>query len=228
MEYFGKLSQPRRDLYEKVTGLQPTPAVQAHGFLTQLEQDSAMEEARRRDLIHQHVSVIAPSNRGGGKHNRGNRGGNRRGGRGQARGNLRHLSSVPTSRQQDATPAAITSAEKTASPAKPTSTSPRARAHPKVVAAAIRVAGGTKCNVECVCLLVFAKGAQLPYPSLLPTPSRWGGGFLTSRTGGSRPSTHYLGISKLSVVFPSTGREHPRTTVPSTRLWDTSHTAKRE
>ena len=126
LEYFGKLSQPRRDLYEKVTGLQPTPAVQAHGFLTQLEQDSAMEEARRRDLIHQHVSVIAPSNRGGGKHNRGNRGGNRSGknNRGQARGNLRHLSSVPTSRQQDATPAATTSAEKPASPAKSTSTSP--------------------------------------------------------------------------------------------------------
>ena len=39
---------------------------------------------------------------------------------------------------------------------------PRARANPKVVAAATRVAGGTKCNVECVYLLVFAKGAQLP------------------------------------------------------------------
>ena len=131
LEYFGKLSQPRRDLYEKVTGLQPTPVEQANGFLTQLEQDSAMEEARRRDLIYQHVSVIAPSNRGGGKHNRGNRGGNRRGGRGQARGNLRHLSSVPTSRQQDATPAATTSAEKTASPAKPTSTSPPGKGTPK-------------------------------------------------------------------------------------------------
>ena len=132
LEYFGKLSQPRRDLYEKVTGLQPTPAVQAHGFLTQLEQDSAMEEARRRDLIHQHVSVIAPSNRGGGKPNRSNRSGNRRGPRGQARGNLRHLSSVPTSRQQDVTAAATTSAEKkTASPAKRTSTLPRPRGQPK-------------------------------------------------------------------------------------------------
>ena len=29
LEYFGKLSQPRHDLYEKVTGLQPTPVEQA-------------------------------------------------------------------------------------------------------------------------------------------------------------------------------------------------------
>ena len=76
LEYFGKLSQPRRDLYEKVTGLQPTPAVQAHGFLTQLEQDSAMEEARRRDLIHQSAMAVAPSNWGGGPNARG---GNARG-----------------------------------------------------------------------------------------------------------------------------------------------------
>ena len=140
LEYFGKLSQPRRDLYEKVTGLQPTPVEQANGFLTQLEQDSAMEEARRRDLIYQHVSVIAPSNRGGSKPNRGNRGGNRRGGRGQARSNLRHLSSVPSSRQQDATPAATTSAEKTVSPAKPTST-PHAAKGPKGPKGAGRGAG---------------------------------------------------------------------------------------
>ena len=197
---------------------------QANGFLTQLEHDSATEEARRRDLIYQHVSVIAPSNWGGGKPRGGNRCGNRRG-RGLARGSLRHLSSVPTSRQQDATPAATTSAKKPASPAKSTSTSPPSKGT-KVVAAITRVAEGTKCNVECVCLLVFAKGAQLPYPSLLPTPFRWGAGFLTSRTDGSRLSVCHHGTYKLWKGCLSTGSSLSQTTSHSTRLFDSSRAAR--
>ena len=45
-EFLGKhIVQPRRDIFEKATGLRLTAGDQASGFLTQFEVESAMEEA---------------------------------------------------------------------------------------------------------------------------------------------------------------------------------------
>ena len=59
LEYFGKLSQPRRDLYEKATGLPVNPGKPSYGFLTEPEADSAMIVARQQDLFQQHAAAFA-------------------------------------------------------------------------------------------------------------------------------------------------------------------------
>ena len=64
--YSKHLSQPRRDLFEKATGLMITPVEQSTGFLTTLEAECAMEEARRQDLIQHHARSVRTSNRDGG------------------------------------------------------------------------------------------------------------------------------------------------------------------
>ena len=62
-DFLGKhIVQPRRDIFEKATGLRVTAGDQASGFLTQFEAESAMEEARRQDLIHQILSRFVTCN----------------------------------------------------------------------------------------------------------------------------------------------------------------------
>ena len=81
LELFGKhIAQPRRDLYEKATGLPVNPGKPSHGFLTEQEAESDMVLAQQQDLFQQHVAAIAPRaqlkkprGRGGGKGGGGNR-----------------------------------------------------------------------------------------------------------------------------------------------------------
>ena len=67
LEYYAKhLSQPRRDLFKKANSLMITPSDQSVGFLTTLEAQSAMKEARQRDLIHHHALSVSTSYQSGG------------------------------------------------------------------------------------------------------------------------------------------------------------------
>ena len=51
-EYCGKhIAQPRRELYEKATGLPVNPGKPSHGFLTEQEVESAMLVAQQQDLF---------------------------------------------------------------------------------------------------------------------------------------------------------------------------------
>ena len=70
------------------------------------------------------------------------------------------------------------------------------------------------------------KGVQLPYPSLILTPSRWGGGSLTSRTSASRLSACHHGTFKLSKGSLSTGISLSQITIQSNRLYNLSRAAK--
>ena len=110
-EYYGKhITLPRRELFEKATGLRVTPADQSQGFRTSHEAVSAMEEARRQDLIQHHVYSVS-GNRGGMGNTKGGRGKKHgRGGRGGKphNNNLRHISATAqqtTQQQRPSTPA---------------------------------------------------------------------------------------------------------------------------
>ena len=132
LEYYGKhIVQPRRDIFEKATGLRVTPGDQSSGFLTAVEADSAMEEARRQDLILHHASTPNPSQRGRGNQGRGNRGCGQQRGRGnRGRGNLRHLHPSGANAQQKSTPAAASpaaAAQAVDAPRQPASTSPQSK-----------------------------------------------------------------------------------------------------
>ena len=132
LEYYGKhIVQPRRDIFEKATGLRVTPGDQSSGFLTAVEADSAMEEARRQDLILHHASTLNPSQRGRGNQGRGNRGRGQQRGRGnRGRGNLRHLHPSGANTQQKSTPAAASpaaAAQAVDAPRQPASTSPQSK-----------------------------------------------------------------------------------------------------
>ena len=75
LEYFGKyIAGPRRELFEKVTGLPVNPGKLSHGFMTEQEAESAMLVAQQQDVIQQHIAAVAPASRsrssrarGGGK-----------------------------------------------------------------------------------------------------------------------------------------------------------------
>ena len=61
LEFYGKhIAQPRRDLFEKATGLPVNPGKPSHGFLTEQEAESAMVVAQQQDLIQQHIAAMAP------------------------------------------------------------------------------------------------------------------------------------------------------------------------
>ena len=52
LDYFGQhIAGPRRELYEKVTGLSVNPGKTSHGFMTEQEAESAMLVAQQRDLL---------------------------------------------------------------------------------------------------------------------------------------------------------------------------------
>ena len=64
LEYFGKhIAQPRRELYEKVTGLPVNPGKTSHGWLAEQEAESAMLVAQQQDLLQQHIAAPAPRSR---------------------------------------------------------------------------------------------------------------------------------------------------------------------
>ena len=64
LEYFGKhIAGPRRELFEKVTGLPVNPGKVSHGFLTEHEAESAMLVAQQQDLLQQHIAALAPRSR---------------------------------------------------------------------------------------------------------------------------------------------------------------------
>ena len=70
LDYFGQhIAGPRRELYEKVTGLPVHPGKVEHGFMTEAEAESAMLVAQQQDLLQQHIAARAPnpSSRGQGK-----------------------------------------------------------------------------------------------------------------------------------------------------------------
>ena len=88
LEYYGKhIAGPRRDLFEKVTGLPVNPGKASQGFLTEPEAEAAMLVAQQQDLIQQHISAVAPrfqsTSQGRG------RGGGKGGGANRRPGNLR-------------------------------------------------------------------------------------------------------------------------------------------
>ena len=70
LDYFGQhIAGPRRELYEKVTGLPVHPGKVEHGFMTEAEAEAAMLVAQQQDLLQQHIAARAPnpSSRGRGK-----------------------------------------------------------------------------------------------------------------------------------------------------------------
>ena len=72
LEYFGQhIAGPRRELYEKVTGLPVNPGKVEQGFMTEHEAEAAMLVAQQQDLLQQHFAAMAPNsrsrNRGAGK-----------------------------------------------------------------------------------------------------------------------------------------------------------------
>ena len=81
LDYFGQhIAGPRRELYEKVTGLPVHPGKVEHGFMTEAEAEAAMLVAQQQDLLQQHISARAPnpSSRGQGKGKGKSGGANRR------------------------------------------------------------------------------------------------------------------------------------------------------
>ena len=68
LEYFGQhIAGPRRELYEKVTGLPVNPGRVEQGFMTEHEADAAMQVAQQQDLLQQHIAAMAPNPRGRGR-----------------------------------------------------------------------------------------------------------------------------------------------------------------
>ena len=64
LEYFGKhIAGPRRELFEKVTGLPVNPGKSSVGFMTEQEAESAMLVAQQQDVIQQHIAAVAPASR---------------------------------------------------------------------------------------------------------------------------------------------------------------------
>ena len=129
-EFFGQyIAQPRRDLYEKATGLKPGQHSQS-GFLTSVEATAAAEWARQQDFLRLHAQALQPSassQRGG--RGRGKLSGRGRGGRSSSA--FKHLQSTSTPTPVAATEAAATttsqdtpasSAANSRSPAKQSST----------------------------------------------------------------------------------------------------------
>ena len=84
-EFLGKtIAQPRRDLFEKTTGLSVSHSTRSC-FLTRAESESAMATAWQHDLIGTHISAVRPNTFGG--RGRGNGKNSRRGAkRGAGRG----------------------------------------------------------------------------------------------------------------------------------------------
>ena len=82
LEYFGQhIAGPRRELYEKVTGLPVNPGKVEQGFMTEHEAESAMLVAQQQDLLQQHLAAMAPSSRSRGRGaGKGKRDGRRPGG----------------------------------------------------------------------------------------------------------------------------------------------------
>ena len=130
-EFFGQyIAQPRRDLYEKATGLKPGQHSQS-GFLTSVEATAAAEWARQQDFLRLHAQALQPSassQRGG--RGRGKPSGRGRGGRSSSA--FRHLQSTSAPTPVAAAEAAATttsqdtpasSAANSRSPAKQSSTS---------------------------------------------------------------------------------------------------------
>ena len=128
-EFFGQyIAQPRRDLYEKATGLKP--GQHSHtGFLTSVEAAAAAELARQHDFLRLHsqfASTTTTTSKGRGRGN--SKGGRGRGGRSSAFKHLKPestsvaVSSVPATPSQDTAPAS--SAVKGKSSAPQSSTSP--------------------------------------------------------------------------------------------------------
>ena len=90
LDYFGQhIAGPRRELYEKVTGLPVNPGKTSHGFMSEQEAESAMLVAQQQDLLQQHIAAMAPNSRPLGR-GRG-RGGGKGGGADRRPGNLRLL-----------------------------------------------------------------------------------------------------------------------------------------
>ena len=68
LEYFGQhIAGPRRELFEKVTGLPVNPGRVEQGFMTEHEADAAMQVAQQQDLLQQHIAAMAPNPRGRGR-----------------------------------------------------------------------------------------------------------------------------------------------------------------
>ena len=68
LEYFGKhIAGPRRELYEKVTGLPVNPGKVEHGFMSEHEAEAAMLAAQQQDLLQQHIAAMAPGSPGRGR-----------------------------------------------------------------------------------------------------------------------------------------------------------------